>query len=245
MDAIILGDGGLGQAIAAALARRGEPTRILGRPRAGRHDPQALRGASVVFEASRGDAVRTNVETAIEAGCRRLVVATTGWDTDRPAVEALLRSAGVAAIIAPNLSLGAAVFLRLVAQAAALLGTLDGFEPYVVEHHRRTKVDRPSGTAREIVRRIAAASPGAFEPGDLEVAVVRAGSSPGMHLVGFDAAGETLELRLTARDRAAYAAGALASADWLLSAPRQPGFHALDEMIDDLITAPAALAASA
>ena len=36
-----------------------------------------------------------------------------------------------------------------------------------------------------------------------------------MHLVGFDAAGETVELRLTARDRSAYAAGVLAAADWL------------------------------
>ena len=36
-----------------------------------------------------------------------------------------------------------------------------------------------------------------------------------MHLVGFDAAGETVELRLTARDRSAYAAGILAAADWL------------------------------
>jgi 4-hydroxy-tetrahydrodipicolinate reductase len=244
MEAIILGDGGLGQAIAAALDRRGEPARMLGRPGAGGHDPQALRGASIVFEASRGDAVRANIEAAVEAGCSRLVIATTGWDADRAYVETLLRSTGVAAVVAPNLSLGAAVFLRLVAQAAALLGALDGFEPYVVEHHRRTKVDRPSGTAREIVRRIAAASPGVDRPDDLEVAVVRAGSSPGMHLVGFDAAGETIELRLTARDRAAYAAGALAAADWLLRTPRQPGFHGLDALIDDL-TVPAALAATA
>lgn len=244
MDAIILGDGGLGQAIAAALTARRGTVRLIGRPRAGRHDPDTLRGAAVLFEASRGDAVRANVEAAIEAGCRRLVVATTGWDADRPAVEDLLRSAGVAAVVAPNLSLGAAVFLRLVGHAAALLGALDGFEPYVVEHHRRAKVDRPSGTAREIVRRITAASPESDGSGDLEVAVVRAGSSPGMHLVGFDAPGETVELRLTARDRAAYAAGALAAADWLLRAPRQPGVHSIDALIDD-ITIPAVLAASA
>jgi 4-hydroxy-tetrahydrodipicolinate reductase len=244
MDAIILGDGGLGQAIGTALVQRGEPARIVGRPRTGRHDPQTLRGATIVFDASRGDAVRTNLEAAIDAGCRRLVVATTGWDADRPAVESLLHSAGAAAVIAPNLSLGAAVFLRLVEQAAALLGALGGFEPYIVEHHRRAKVDRPSGTAREIVRRIGAARPGSAGSGDIEVAVVRAGSSPGMHLVGFDAAGETLELRLTARDRAAYAAGALAAAEWLLRVPRQPGFHGLDEMIDDLVTVPA-MAASA
>lgn len=244
MDAIILGDGGLGQAIASALARRGDPVRLIGRPIADRHDPATLRGAAIIFEASCGDAVRANVEAAVEAGCRRLVIATTGWEADRTYVETLLRSAGVAAVVAPNLSLGAAVFLRVVANAAALLGALDGFEPYVVEHHRRTKLDRPSGTAREIVRRIAAASPDVDGRDELEVAVVRAGSSPGMHLVGFDAAGETIELRLTARDRAAYAAGALAAADWLLRTPRQPGFHSLDALIDDL-TMPAALAASA
>ena len=44
-----------------------------------------------------------------------------------------------------------------------------------------------------------------------------------MHLVGFDAAGETVELRLTARDRSAYAAGILAAADWLRArAARRP-----------------------
>jgi dihydrodipicolinate reductase len=56
-----------------------------------------------------------------------------------------------------------------------------------------------------------------------------------MHLVGFDAAGETVELRLTARDRTAYAAGILAAADWLDRAPRAPGLHAFDPIVDELI----------
>jgi dihydrodipicolinate reductase len=56
-----------------------------------------------------------------------------------------------------------------------------------------------------------------------------------MHVVGFDAAGETVELRLTARDRAAYAAGAIASADWLQRAPRRPGLHRFEEVVDDLL----------
>ena len=59
-----------------------------------------------------------------------------------------------------------------------------------------------------------------------------------MHLVGFDAPGETLELRLTARDRSAYAAGALAAADWLLDQPRSPGIHPFDEVVDELLAAP-------
>jgi dihydrodipicolinate reductase len=56
-----------------------------------------------------------------------------------------------------------------------------------------------------------------------------------MHLVGFDAAGETVELRLTARDRSAYAAGILAAADWLRRALCEPGFHSFDPIVDELI----------
>ena len=63
-----------------------------------------------------------------------------------------------------------------------------------------------------------------------------------MHLVGFDAAGETVELRLTARDRTPYAAGILAAADWLRRAPRTPGIHPFDPVVDELLARRAAVA---
>jgi len=241
MDAIILGDGGLGRAIETAFLGRGDRVRIIGRPLDGRHDPASFAGADVLLEASRGEAVADNVQAALEAGIRRLVVGTTGWDADRSRVEAALRDADAAAVVAPNLSLGAALFFRLVDAAAALYGRVGTFDPYLVEWHRRTKRDRPSGTARELVARLARAT--ARDATDLEVAVVRAGSSPGMHLVGFDAPGETVELRITARDRSAYAAGAVAAADWLSLEPRAPGIHTFDPVVDGLLAAPLTAAA--
>jgi 4-hydroxy-tetrahydrodipicolinate reductase len=66
---------------------------------------------------------------------------------------------------------------------------------------------------------------------------VRAGAAPGTHLVTFDGAGESVELRLTARDRTAYANGALAAARWLVAAPRAPGLHPFDAVVDDLLRA--------
>jgi hypothetical protein len=66
-----------------------------------------------------------------------------------------------------------------------------------------------------------------------------------MHLVGFDAPGETIELRLTARDRSAYAAGALAAATWLMAEPRSPGIHPFDEVVDDRLAGSAGAAGSA
>ena len=43
----------------------------------------------------------------------------------------------------------------------------------------------------------------------------RAGSIPGTHTVGFDAAAETITLTHTARDRTVFARGALQAAQWV------------------------------
>lgn len=249
MQTVILGDGAMGRAVADALANRGEPRPVvLGRPRErGQGHPLHAMGVghdTVAVDASRGPAVHANVRTALEAGIRRFVIATTGWEPSRSAVERDLRTAAATAVIASNFSLGVVLFGRLVEEAARLFGSLDAFDPYVVEWHRRTKVDRPSGTARDLAARIVAVHPaksriarpgaeGSPAKDELDVAVIRAGSAPGMHLVGFDAPGETVELRLTARDRSAYAAGVLAAIDWLRAAPGVPGFVLFDPVVVD------------
>jgi 4-hydroxy-tetrahydrodipicolinate reductase len=230
---IILGDGPLGLAVEIALRRRDETVRILGRPPGGRHDPTILGVADLIVDASRADAVVPNIEAALAAGCRSFVIATTGWQADADRVGAALRRAGASALVAPNLALGAALFLRLVDEAARLAAAIGGFEPSVVEWHRRSKADRPSGTAREIVRRLAPRLPIELD----EIAVVRSGSMPGMHAVALDGVSETIELRLTARDRSGYAAGALAAIDWLRATPRSPGIHPFDEVVDERIAA--------
>jgi 4-hydroxy-tetrahydrodipicolinate reductase len=235
---LILGAGGLGRAVETAARERAATTagvRLLGRPATGRHLASDLAGAGTVVEASRGDAVASNLAASLEAGSRRFVIATTDWAADRPRVEALLDEYGAAAVAAANFSLGVVLFGRLVEAAVELFGPLEGFDPYLLEWHRRTKRDRPSGTAADLARRIATHHPRLETADDLEVVSVRAGASPGMHLVGFDAIGETVELRLTARDRTAYAAGILAAADWLERTPRAPGLHTFDPIVDELI----------
>jgi 4-hydroxy-tetrahydrodipicolinate reductase len=235
----ILGDGHLGWAVAAAAAERGQRKPILGRPAGRRHDPASFDHTDVVVDATVGSAVRDDVAAALDAGVRRFVIATTGWADARADVDALLRSRAASAVVASNFSLGVALFSRLVEHAADLFGAVEGFDPYLVEWHRRGKVDRPSGTALELGRRMVGRHPAIGSLDDLEVASVRAGSSPGMHLVGFDALGETIELRLTARDRSAYAVGVLAAADWLVRSARAPGIHPIDAVIDELLAQPA------
>jgi 4-hydroxy-tetrahydrodipicolinate reductase len=248
MHSIVAGDGGMGRAVAAALAGRGTPPlTILGMPASpSGHEPDRFSGAEVVFDFSEGDAVLSNVRAALGGGVRAFIIGTTNWASDREEVAAALGNYGATAVASANFSLGVMLFARLVEEAARLFGPFADYDPYLVEWHRRTKADRPSGTAIELSRRLIAAHPrktrvaeprasGAPAPEELDVAVIRAGAAPGMHLVGFDAPGESLEMRLTARDRSAYAAGAVTAAEWLLAEARSPGFHSFDEVVDSMI----------
>lgn len=243
MQTLILGDGPMGRAVATAASERGERAPLIGRPIGPRHDRTVFRDVDLVVDASRGGGVASNIDAALDGGVRRFVIATTGWTAERAGVDAALRRRGAAAIVAANFSLGVALFARLVETATDLFGSLEAFDPYLVEWHRRAKVDRPSGTALELGRRIVDHHPRLTDGADLEMVSIRAGASPGMHLVGFDAVGETVELRITARDRAAYAAGVLASADWLRRAPRSPGIHPFEAVVDDLLSRATGVAA--
>lgn len=252
MHLLLYGPGRLGGAIAAAATAEGWRVTAIGRPAAD-GTRAAAPPADVVVDSSLGTAVAGNLAHALAAGNRRVILAATGWDADLPTVRSRLLEHDAAAVVATNLSLGAALFLRLVEQAAAWYGRAGAFEPSIVEWHRRGKADRPSGTARAIARRIVAADarwagPDAAEDATdtrpaLEVIGIRAGTNPGSHLVTFDGLGESVELRLSARDRTAYADGALAAARWLTADRRAPGIHPFDAVVDDLLVAPVAIPA--
>lgn len=231
MECIICGDGPMGRAVADELAEAGHAARLLGRPPDGRHPPGTFEGAAVVHEFSIGPAVADNVEAALAAGVRSLVIGTTGWADDRDLVAAMVVEHGAAAVVAPNFSPGATILIGAAARLGAELGRIGGYDPFVIEWHRAAKRDRPSGTALALARELHWADPGRREP---EVVSLRVGSSPGMHVVGFDAPGETLEVRLTARDRRCYAAGARLAGDWLTAAERAPGLHSFESVIEEL-----------
>ena len=249
MRALITGSGNMGRAIRAALDARGDEVVAM----VGRSDPRPAAGSlaplDVSFEFSHASTLLDNVRFGLDAGCRAFVVGTTGWTVEEGVRAALgrdLDAAGARAVVAPTFSLGVVLFAELAEQAARLFGGFSEYDPYVFEHHRRTKADRPSGTALAIAERILphlgskrrallAEGSGAPDPDVLEVVALRAGASPGMHIVGFDAPGEALELRITARDRSAYVAGALLAADDLLAAPDRRGLSDFEHLIRERI----------
>ena len=106
MHLLVYGPGRLGTAIVGAATAAGWPTpSVVGRPVDGVRRP-ALTG-DVVVDASRGDAVVENLEHAIEAGNRRFVLATTGWDGDTARVRDRRRQEEAVAALPEGLGPGA------------------------------------------------------------------------------------------------------------------------------------------
>src|SRR5205085_11644317 len=148
------------------------------------------------------------------AWCRErrmpLAVGTTGFEGGRRG-ELEAASADIPLLISPNMSRAVNLLMKLIGEAARVLGSSADIE--IVERHHRTKKDAPSGTAlrlAEIAGRGVAASrlisnhPANSEvrpKGAIGIHALRIADSPGEHAVVFGLLGETLEFSHRALNR--------------------------------------------
>jgi 4-hydroxy-tetrahydrodipicolinate reductase len=192
---------------------------------------ELLGGADVAVEFTTPEAAPANIRAIVATGCP-VVVGTTGWYDEMPEVTADVERAGGAMLPAPNFSLGVNIFEQIVAHAAKLMAVAPGFEAHLVETHHSAKKDAPSGTALTLGR---AASKALGR--EIPTTSIRVGSVPGVHELIFDAPFEQIHLEHIARDRRAFADGALVAAAWLI------GKHGIFSM-HDVLTTPATRARS-
>ena len=167
-------------------------------------------GVDVAIDFSSPDAVPTNIPVLAGRGIN-MVVGTTGWGRQEASLRQAVASAGVGIVAAPNFSTGVVVFEAIVAHAAKLLAPQEEFSAFLHEAHHRAKKDAPSGTA--LLLKAAMERAGFSRP--IDVSSTRAGHIPGTHTIGFDGPAETITLTHTARDRSAFARGALTAAQWI------------------------------
>lgn len=173
-------------------------------------DDQRWSGVDVAIDFSTPESVTTNVPALAKRGID-LVVGTTGWGQHEAALRSAIAAAGVGIVAAPNFSTGAVLFEAIVAHASKLFAPQNEFGAFVHEAHHAAKKDAPSGTA--ILLRKAMEQAGFTRA--IDVSSTRAGFIPGTHVVGFDGPAETITLSHVARDRTAFARGALAAAAWI------------------------------
>jgi 4-hydroxy-tetrahydrodipicolinate reductase len=164
----------------------------------------------VAIDFSFPEAVPVNVPALARQGVN-IVIGTTGWSAHEKAIRDAVEQAGIGVVAAPNFSPGVVLFEAVAAKAAALFAGQQDVGAWVHESHHVMKKDAPSGTALLLQRAMAAA--GYDRP--IDMSSTRAGHIPGVHTVGFDGPAETVTLTHTARDRTAFARGALQAANWI------------------------------
>lgn len=191
-------------------------------------------GADVVVDFSSPEVCVRHARVCAEKRVA-LVIGTTGLSSEvRAEVTGIAHDIGV--VLAPNMSVGVNLMLKLAAQAARILG--DAYDVEIVEMHHRHKKDAPSGTALrlgEVVAQALQRDPatdmrfarqglvGARPPKEIGIQTLRGGDVVGEHTVFFVGEGERLEITHRATSRDQFAQGALRAARFLAGKP--PGLY--------------------
>src|SRR5262249_49518215 len=141
----------------------------------------------------------------------RMGMGRVGWEEEGKRLRQLVADAGTGVVAAPNFSTGVVLFEAIAAYAATLAAGRPEFGAWIHEIHHGAKKDAPSGTALLLKRDME----GAGYPPPINVASTRAGYNPGVPTIGFDGPAESITLSHAARDRTAFARGALLAAQWI------------------------------
>ncbi|MBI3400676.1 MAG: dihydrodipicolinate reductase [Acidobacteria bacterium] len=214
MRILLVGHGKMGRMVEALAEEYGCDVAGVLDPLSPRHgggpDADAWNGVDVAIDFTTPDSVMQNAPVLARRRIN-LVIGTTGWAAHDAALRKVVADAGSGIVVAPNFSTGVVLFEAVVAHAAKLFAPHQEFGAFLHEAHHSAKKDAPSGTAISLKR---AMEQSGF-PRPIDVSSTRAGSIPGTHTVGFDGPAETVTLTHAARDRTAFARGALTAAKWI------------------------------
>ena len=199
-----------------------------------------LQNAHVLIDFTRPEGTMAHVKVCRELGVK-MVIGTTGFsDAQKADIQAASRD--IAIVMAPNMSVGVNVTLKLLEMAAVALAK--DYDIEIIEAHHRHKVDAPSGTALKMGEVIAQAlgrdlnqcavfdrqgHTGARPANAIGFSTIRGGDIVGDHTVLFAGTGERIEITHKSSSRSTYAEGSLRAARFL--AGQQ---HGLFDMFDVL-----------
>ncbi len=191
---------------------------------------KAFKKADAIIDFSTPESSMKVLDLAVRSG-KALVIGTTGFSFhQRDEIKEL--SEGGRVVMAPNMSVGVNLLLRLVHEAASVVGREYDIE--IIEAHHRHKKDAPSGTALRIAEVAASAvgrdldSAAVYErkgiigerrPEEIGIQTIRAGDIVGDHTIIFAGPGERIELTHKASSRDTFAAGAVRAAVWVMDKP--------------------------
>lgn len=200
--------------------------------------------ADVVIEFALPEGIEERIKLYTDLGLNA-VIATTGWQDRKAAVQSLVMQSQIGVVYGSNFSVGANVFFEIVRRATRLFNRFPEYDTLAYELHHRRKKDSPSGTALSTADAILSQSLSkdklvtekldrAIAANELHFASVRGGSIPGVHTVLFDSETDTVEITHNARSRGGFALGAVLAAEWICG---KKGFFEFSDFMKEKLLA--------
>jgi 4-hydroxy-tetrahydrodipicolinate reductase len=199
-----------------------------------------LARSQVLIDFTRPEGTLAHLAICRELGTK-VVIGTTGF-ADAQKAEIADHARHIAITLAPNMSVGVNVVMKLLDTAARMLS--EGYDIEIIEAHHRHKVDAPSGTALKMGEVVATALgrnlkdcavygregvTGERDPSTIGFATIRGGDVVGDHTVLFAGIGERIEITHKSSSRATYAQGSLRAARFLAS--RESGLFDMNDVL--------------
>ncbi|NOQ36661.1 MAG: 4-hydroxy-tetrahydrodipicolinate reductase [Methylococcaceae bacterium] len=194
----------------------------------------------VVIDFTRPEASMDYIEVCRKAG-KKVVIGTTGYSEEQKTIISEAAK-DIAIVMAPNMSVGVNLSLKLLEMTAKVMGDYTDIE--VIEAHHRHKVDAPSGTALRMGEVIAdtlgrdlkdcaiygrEGDTGERDRKTIGFSTIRAGDIVGEHTVMFADEGERLEITHKATSRMTFANGAIRAAKWL--GDKEKGLYDMQDVL--------------
>ncbi len=171
-----------------------------------------------------------------------MVIGTTGFNDKQLKIIHTVAN-NIPIVLAPNMSIGVNLSLKLLAMTARVIGKDSDIE--IIEAHHRHKVDAPSGTAlkmgeiiantlgRDLSQCAVYGRQGIEKPRDRQTigfSTIRGGDVVGEHTISFFMQGERVEITHKASSRLTFANGATHAASWLLHQPA--GLYSMQDVLN-------------
>ncbi|KAK3582265.1 hypothetical protein CHS0354_023804 [Potamilus streckersoni] len=202
---------------------------------------ETTKQVDVFIDFTSKDAFLNNLQLLL--ACEKpLVVGTTGWYEQMEYVRNAVENASGTLLYASNFSLGVQLYFRIVSEASRLIDPFSNFDVVISEAHHTAKLDYPSGTAIQMANRVMEmvkrkkkvltdlTQGKAVGKDDLVVSSLRVGSTIGEHTLLLDSEYDEIKLTHRAKNRTAFAEGAIVAAKWLV---QKRGFFSFDDFIND------------
>jgi len=224
MNIALIGYGKMGKAIEKIALEKGHQILVIVDSQKSIENAN-FNGVDVAIEFTRPEVAPKHMLFCLEIGVP-IVVGTTAWKEDLPAIADMVNKQNGALVHASNFSIGVNLFFEMNKKLAKIMEAHPAYKLEMTEIHHTQKLDKPSGTAVTLAEEIIEQNTNykgwsLAESTELEnekeffIHALREENVPGTHLVNYSSPIDSIQIQHTAHTRDGFALGAILAAEWI------------------------------